>query len=55
MNRFLIIIILLALALPFFWFVGLGGLLPFIFEFWQALPALAFIALVLFLEWRGRR
>lgn len=55
MTRFLIIALFVLGVLPLLWFIGIGDLLPYIFDFWQALHALAFVALVLFLEWKGRR
>jgi len=54
-TRFLIIGLFSLGAVTLLWFDGIGYLLPYIGDFWQALPALAFVSLWLFLEWKGRR
>ena len=54
-TRFLIIGLFSLGVVALLWFDGIGDLLPYIGDFWQALPALAFVSLWLFLEWKGRR
>lgn len=55
MTRFLIIFLFPLGILALLWFVGVGDLLPYVEDFWQALPALALVVLWIFLEWKGRR
>lgn len=55
MTRLLIIGLFSLGFVTLIWFGSIGDLLPYIGDFWQALPALAFVLLWLFLEWKGRQ